>query len=230
MIAVSQIATPVKPSPALFAAPLFKPQAEFSELERTAVRMTVGRDQTLFFEDDPARYGYKLVTGALRSCKLLADGRRHIADFILPGDLIGFDIDDTHRFTAEAVIDTMLLRYPRAAIERLIEQQATVALSLMRRLSGKLCDAQRQLLLLGRKTAAERLASFLIIMAERCGDPDRVSLPMTRLDIADHLGLTIETVSRGFSQLKSQKVIELKGSNIVLLRDRESLEDLAQAA
>lgn len=205
-------------------------EAEFAALDQTATRITITRDEVLFFEGDPARYGYKLVSGALRNCRLLADGRRHIADFIMPGTLIGFDADDVHRFTAEAMTEAVLLRYPRAAIDRLIEQRSRVARTLLRRLSNELSAAQQQLLLLGRKTATERLASFLLGMSERSGTPDRVQLPMTRLDIADYLGLTIETVSRGFSQFKSQNLIQLTGNNVVLLRDRDALEEIAEAA
>jgi CRP-like cAMP-binding protein len=199
-------------------------------LDRIGTVVSFCREQALFGEGDPAQYFYKVLTGAVRSCRLLADGRRHIAEFLLPGDFIGIEAAGTHHSTAEAVSDTTLMRYSRLALDRLIQQQPRLGKSLLGLICGELSAAQAQQLLLGRKNAVERLASFLLTMAERSGDADRVLLPMTRCDIADHLGLTTETVSRIFSQLKSQGVIRLGAGSEVELKDRDELEALAEAA
>lgn len=203
---------------------------ELAALDRVGGVVTLRRDQALFQEGDPARYCFKVLTGALRSCRLLADGRRHIGEFLLPGDFIGLELDDSYRFTAEAVSDATLMRYSRQAVDRLAEQQPLLGKCLLDRICGDLYAAQSQMLLLGRKNATERLASFLLMMAGRSGTGDRLSLPMTRNDIADHLGLTTETVSRVFGQLKHQGVIRMPASSEVLLRNRDGLQTLAEAA
>lgn len=198
--------------------------------DRIGTVVLVRRDQTLFFEGDAARYCFKVVSGAVRCCKLLADGRRHVTQFLLPGDFVGLESDDTYHCSVEAVNDATVLRYPRHAVDQLVQQRPRLG----KRLLGLLCEeifaAQAQMLLLGRKSAVERLASFLLAMSERNGEHDRVELPMTRGDIADHLGLTIETVSRTFSQLKGRGVIQLGASSEVVIKRRDELEDLAEAA
>ena len=203
---------------------------DLAALDRIGTVVSLRRDQALFGEGDPAQYFYKVLTGAVRSCRVLADGRRHIAEFLLPGDFVGIEAAGTHHSTAEAVSDATLMRYSRSALDRLVQQQPRLGKSLLGLVCGELYAAQAQLLLLGRKNAVERLASFLLAMAERSGEADRVSLPMTRCDIADHLGLTTETVSRIFSQLKSHGVIRLGAGSEVELKDRDELEALAEAA
>jgi CRP-like cAMP-binding protein len=192
--------------------------------------VSLRRDETLFREGDAARYCFKVLTGAVRSCRLLHDGRRHIGEFLLPGDFIALEAAEAHRFTVEAVSDATVMRYSRLAIDRLVQQRPRLGKCLLGLVCGGLSAAQSQMLLLGRKNAVERLASFLLMMADRNGETDRVSLPMTRSDIADYLGLTIETVSRIFSQFKTQGVIQLKASSEVVLKSRNLLEDLAEAA
>jgi CRP-like cAMP-binding protein len=203
---------------------------DLAALDRIGTVVSLRRDQALFAEGDPARYCYKVLTGAVRSCRLLADGRRHIGEFLLPGDFIGLELDDVYRFTAEAVSDATLMRYSRQAVDHMAEQRPRLGRCLLDRICGDLFAAQSQMLLLGRKNAMERLASFLLSMADRTGSGDRLSLPMTRSDIADHLGLTTETVSRVFGQLKSQGVIRMQASSEVVLRHRDGLETLADAA
>ncbi len=203
---------------------------ELAALDRIGAVVALRRDQALFREGDAARHCFKVLTGALRGCRLLADGRRHIGEFLLPGDFIGLELDDAYRFTAEAVSDATLMRYSRPAVDRLAQQRPRLARCLLDRICGDLFAAQSQMLLLGRKNAVERLASFLLAMADRSGTGDRLSLPMTRNDIADHLGLTTETVSRIFGQLKSQGVIRMQASSEVLLKNRGGLETLADAA
>lgn len=198
--------------------------------DRVGTVISLGREQTLFFEGDAAQHCFKVVSGALRSCRLLPDGRRHVNEFLLPGDFVGLEDGDEHRSTVEAVNDATVMRYPRRAIDQLVQQQPRLGKRLLGRLCENLSAAHAQMLLLGRKNAVERVASFLLAMSERNGEDDRIVLPMTRSDIADHLGLTIETVSRTFSQLRSLGVIQLKVSSEVVIERRSQLEDIAEAA
>lgn len=216
--------------PVLLAAAANNAAENVAAFDRIGTVVVLRRDQPLFFEGDPAQHCFKVVSGMVRSCKLLADGRRHVSQFLLAGDFVGLESDGTYRFTVEAVNDATVMRYPRRAMDQLIEQQPGLGKRLLGMLSEGLSAAQAQMLLLGRKSAVERLASFLLSMSERSGESDSIALPMTRGDIADHLGLTIETVSRIFSQLKSQGVIRLKASNEVVIRRRDELEEIAEAA
>jgi CRP-like cAMP-binding protein len=216
-------------SPLLLAGATSAAAEDVAAFDRIGTMVVLRRDQTLFVEGDPAQHCFKVVSGAVRSCKL-ADGRRQVNQFLLPGDFVGLEGDGAYRATVEAVNDATLMRYRRCAIDHLIQQQPWLG----KRLLGKLCDdlyaAQAQMLLLGRKNAVERLASFLLSMSERNGEGDRLELLMTRGDIADHLGLTIETVSRTFSQLKERGIIQLMASSDVVIRRRDELEEIAEVA
>ncbi len=214
-------------SPAVLA-PRPRAEGDLADFDQIGTLVSVRRNQALFREGDPGRSWFKVLTGTLRSCRLLPDGRRHITGFTLPGDFVG--LEDIYRFTAEAVSDATLMRYSRQAIDRLVEQRPRLGKCLLKLMCGDLFAAQAQMLLLGRKNAAEKLASFLLTMADRNGKADRISLPMTRCDIADYLGLTTETVSRVFSQLKSNGVIALHASSEVGLKNRSALQALAATA
>jgi len=198
-------------------------------IDRVGTVVTLKHDEALFREGDPADRYFKVVRGAVRGCKLLADGRRHIGDFFLPGDFIGLDAAETYGFSAEAVSDITIIRYARRKVEALAWQEPRVAKSLVKMMREDLCAARERMTLLGHLTAMERIASFLLTMADRTGDT-RVSLPMTRTDIGDYLGLTMETVSRAFSRLKGDGVIEQKSVHEVVIVDRDALEELAEVA
>lgn len=198
-------------------------------LERVGTVITIGREQPLFFEGDPAECYFKVVKGAVRSCKLLADGRRHIGDFFLAGDFIGLDADETYPFAAEAVTETTLIRYARRKVDALAVQEPRVAKYFVEIMRDNLSAARERMTLLGHMTAMERIASFLLNLAERT-DGAHIDLPMTRTDIGDYLGLTMETVSRAFSQLKADGVIKQRSVHDVVIVDRVALESLAEAA
>lgn len=202
---------------------------ELAALDRLGAVVTLRREEPLFFDGDPAEHYFKVVTGAVRSCKLLADGRRHVVDFYLPGDFIGLDAETDYRFTVEAVADATLVRYSRRSVDALAWQEPQIGRRLLGIARHGLSAAQDQMMLLGRKTAEERIASFLLGMARRSGAAERVQLPMTRTDMGDHLGLTMETVSRALSQLKKQGVIALDGSHAIMICDHDALEDIAEA-
>ena len=203
---------------------------ELAALDRIGSVVTLRREESLFYEGDSADYYFKVVTGAVRSCKLLADGRRHIGDFFLPGDFIGLDAATDYIFSAEAVTETTVVRYARRSVDALAFQEPKIQRRLLSIVCHELSAAQGRMLLLSRKTADERIASFLLGLAVRTGHAERVALPMTRTDIGDHLGLTMETVSRALSQLRHDGVIALVNSHEVVIRDRDALEDKAEAA
>ena len=164
----------------------------------------------------------------LRLVKLLPDGRRQITGFLSAGRLLGLAPEGAHVYTAEAITEVTLCRYGRAAFERLIDEVPGFAKRLLTVTSHELRVAQNQMLLLGRKTATEKVASFLLLMAEQHeGDGIEVDLPMTRSDIADYLGLTIETISRTLTKLKQDGLIALPTPNRLKIRDRYQLQELA---
>ena len=174
------------------------------------MQMVLTRGEELFAEGDEAEYFYKVVSGAIRSYKLLSDGRRQIDAFHLRGDIFGLEAGSEHRFSAEAVGDVQVIAYRRSRLSAIIEQDAVFRDRIMTATLRNLQRAQDHMLLLGRKTAQEKLATFLLDMAERLsGDDEHFDLPMQRSDIADHLGLTIETVSRTLTQFTRSGLIRL---------------------
>lgn len=190
--------------------------------------------QSLFHEGDPATRVFTLTKGTLKLYKLLADGRRQVTGFLHPGDFLGISIDDEHAFTAEAVEHSQLCWFPRARFDDFVEDDSAMERELYRMAAHELAAAQQQFVLLGRKSASERIATFLLLLDERAGQsPKRrdglVRLPMSRSDIADYLGLTKETVSRVISALKRDRVIRLEALDSVQILDRQKLEQLAEA-
>ena len=167
------------------------------------------RDQEIYGEAEDAHFVYKVVTGAVRSHKLLSDGRRQIGAFHLPGDVFGLESGGTHRLTAEAIIDTQTLIFDRRAVEHFALRNIEVARELGKLAARDLDHAIDHLLLLGRKTALERLADFLLEMDARMRPSGAIGLPMLRRDIADYLGLTFETVSRTIARLEADGAVEL---------------------
>jgi len=189
--------------------------------------LKVKRNAAVFSEGDPARCVYKVISGAIRTCRVLMDGRRQIADFYLPGDFFGLDWQSAHGFTAEAVADAVVVSYPRAQLEEIAATRPAVQKLLMSMLCKTLSATQDHIVMLGRQTAQERLAWFLLRVMERGHDNPALDLPMSRLDIADYLGLTIETVSRGISQFKRKHFIAVSGTHQVTLKNLDALEALA---
>lgn len=184
------------------------------------------RDRLLFAQGDEVRYAYRILSGVVRTYRMMPDGRRHVTDFLLAGDLLGFEIGEEHNVSAEAVSDCVIRRYPRRQLELAANDQPVVARRLLTLACDRLAAAQSQMVSLGRKTAEERFASFLLGLVDRALGVDRaIALPMTRADIADHLGLTIETVSRLFSRLRREGVIELPDAHSFRPIDREALEE-----
>ena len=185
------------------------------------------RGEELFAQGDDADFFYKVVSGTIRTCKLLNDGRRQIDAFHLAGDIFGLETGDEHRFSAEAVSDATVLAFRRGSLDTLAERDAGLNRQIVSSVMRSLERAQEHMLLLGRKTAQEKIATFLLDIAERVSEDDHFDLPMQRSDIADHLGLTIETVSRTLTQFARAGVIELAAtSRSIVLRNKAALQRL----
>ncbi|WP_027572910.1 helix-turn-helix domain-containing protein [Bradyrhizobium sp. WSM1743] len=191
-----------------------------------ATEFTYRKDEEIYGEDEPAEYVYQVVSGAVRTYKLLSDGRRQIGAFHLSGDVFGLESGASHRLAAEAIIDTNARLVKRASLERAAGTDVQVARKLWALTAGELRHAEDHMLLLGRKTAMERVATFLLEMDRRLAVAGMMALPMCRRDIGDYLGLTLETVSRALSQLHAQGILGFSGARQIVLRKRQHLRDM----
>lgn len=191
-----------------------------------ATEFCYARDEEIYGEDEPADYVYQVVCGAVRSYKLLSDGRRQIGAFHLPGDVFGLVSGSVHRLTAEAIVDTTVRLVKRRGLEQAAATDVHVARNLWTMTASDLRHAEDHMLLLGRKTALERVATFLLEMDHRLAGTGTMALPMSRRDIADYLGLTLETVSRALSQLHSEGVLDFSGARQIILRNRRKLHNI----
>ncbi len=206
--------------------PVPRARAPLAALEGIGTQRTIQRGEDIFSMGDRAEHGYRIVSGCVRMVGLMEDGRRHVTEFLLPGDLFGFDVVDSHHLAAEAVSDTIVTCYPRRTIDSLARGDENLARGLRDHMLGNLKKAHARMFLLGRGSAGERVAAFLQDMVGRDGrgGDGRIELPMTRADIADHLGLTLETVSRTISQLGRLGVIAVAGARITI----QDADELAQ--
>jgi CRP-like cAMP-binding protein len=183
------------------------------------------RNSEIYGEGEPADYVYKVLSGTVRTSKVLSDGRRQIGAFYLPGDTFGLEVGDEHSFCAEAMTEASVAVVKRSAVAAEAQRDSHVARELWASTARELARAQSHLMLLI-KSAQERVAAFLLEMADRVPDTAGIELPMSRQDIADYLGLTIETVSRTLTQLESKAAIELPRSRHIVLRNRSALARL----
>lgn len=196
--------------------------------------VTLQTGQTLFSEGDSAEHVFNITSGSMSVAKSMPDGRRQIAGFLGAGDFLGATTRTDYAVSAEALTETHLCRFSRAAFRRLLGDIPCLEQSLLAVAENEIAAAQEQILLLGRKTAMERIASFLLLQAARMkarGMTDNpVLLPMTRAEVGDYLGLTIETVSRCFTRLRKLDVIGLPAPDRVQIRQIERLRTLSEAA
>lgn len=201
--------------------PAFDP---FDALTACESRMDFRRGQEIFAEHDAARFCYRLQDGNVRLVKLMADGRRQICEFLGAGDFFGFETGHVHYFSAEAMGDVTVTRYPRRAVDTLITEEKDFARHVQNVTAQNLQGAYQRMVLLCHKSAQERMAWFLLDLADRSEDNDTVCLPMTRGDIANYLGMAIETVSRVLRQFKDMSAIVQKSMYRIHILDRDVLE------
>ena len=203
---------------------------ELEALERIVTRVTVKAGGPIFDEGETAHYRYNVTAGSIKIYKLLGDGRRQIIGFLFPGDFLGLALEDEYAYGAETVMDSELCRFPRRDLDDLINRFPALENRLLSATSNELAVAQEQMVLLGRKSAKEKVATMLLLFARRAADrgmPENpVCLPMTRTDIGDYLGLTTETVSRTFTQLRTKGTIAIEQAGQVWLGDIAALRDL----
>ena len=203
------------------------PLAIAEVLQRLGLKMSYAKDEEIFAQDEDADMVHMVVSGAVRTTRLLADGRRQVGAFYYPGDLIGLETGPVHRFSAEAICDSMILVVRRSALKA-FAGDGQLDRAIWEATRRELERTQDHLLVLGRKTACERVASFLMGLAQREGAvAGRISLPMSRQDMADYLGLTIETVSRMLTQLQGQSVVEFEGCRNFKVKRWAALEEMA---
>lgn len=184
---------------------------ELSHKRVSSAEYKYRRGTEIFGAEEPAEYIYQVIEGAVRSYKLLSDGRRQIGGFHLPGDIFGLENGDLHRFTAEAVVNTTVRLMRRESLERVAKTNPAIVRSILTMTTNNLQHAENHMLLLGRKTSLERVAAFLVEMNSRLAPAGVIALPMNRRDIADYLGLTLETVSRALSVLKKRSFLTFLG-------------------
>jgi CRP/FNR family transcriptional regulator, anaerobic regulatory protein len=205
-----------------------------SSIERDWINGIVRRVEPkahVFTEGDAKTHVYKVASGAVCLYKVLADGRRQIIEFGLEGDVIGLCSASFEACNAQAIVLTHLKCLPLAVLLKAAKRDAKVALGLYEALSRELVATREHLLCIGQRGATERLATFFVILSrrneERGHDPETIKLPMTRADIADFLGLTIETVSRTFSKLRRHGLIQIDQITTIRLRNPRKLKRLA---
>jgi CRP/FNR family nitrogen fixation transcriptional regulator len=191
-----------------------------------ATEFSYQKDEEIYGEDERAEYVYQVIRGAVRTYKLLSDGRRQIGTFLLPGDVFGLESGTAHRLAAEAIIDTTVRLVKHLSLEHAAETDVRVARKLWTMTAGDLRHAEDHMLLLGRKNAMERVANFLLEMDRRLAVAGMMALPMCRRDIGDYLGLTLETVSRALSQLNDEGVLGFSGARQIVLRNRQHLRNM----
>ena len=188
------------------------------------------RGTAVFSENQPAEHVYLVVSGAVRTVRVLCDGRRQVCSFHLPGDIFALEADRVHRFTTEALAPSTIRFAKRHALTAMAADDPDLGFDIAARLSSELRRANEHVLLLGQKTAEERIMSFLLDMSTRVLSDEIVELPMSRQDVADYLGLAIETVSRNLTQLEAKGAIELLGSRRIVLTSRHHSKPMSREA
>jgi len=199
-------------------------------LQAIVTRIQFARGQTLYTQGESAEHIFALVAGVVACSHYLDDGRRQIIAFLLPGDYIGMTTGTRYNYSAEAVTEGEYCRFPREKFIKLLTKFDDFEQHCLREVTNELAEAQKHVLILGQKDATERVASFLLMLDERenrYGDHDDIELPMLRADIADYLGLTIETVSRSISKLRKSGVIAAPNAHLVRILDADRLRKMA---
>ena len=226
----SHTRSPVRPASSNPQTLSCRAEGDLIALQNIGTKLRFHHNQTIFNEGDPADHAYRVLSGAVRLCKHLSDGRRQIMQFLFPGDLFSFMELAGHSLTAEAVNDVVLLSYPQRQIVHLGAQDPSLRERFVILMSQRLHRMHDHLMLLGRQTALERVSSFLLSLKERMGakEGSPLDVPMSRQDIADYLGLTIETVCRVLSKLRRSRAISIPNIHELVLNDVDALYTLAE--
>lgn len=203
------------------------PAAALTEvMAQRGVPMTFARDEEIYAQDEQVEFLYQLDEGSVRTTRMASDGRRQVGDFYSPGDLFGLETGPEHRFSAEALSDCKV-RVLRRALIRALAGDAELDRAILNATRRELDRTQTHLLLLGHKSARERVAGFLLGFAQRSAS-DEIALPMGRQDMADYLGLTIETVSRMLTQLQEGCILQFASSRRFRVQDWRALERISE--
>jgi len=207
-------------------------ETELQQLANIALNLRFSPQDPIIDESEPAEFLFNVTGGTVRLYKLLPDGRRQITGFLSGGDFLGIALNETYAYSAEAVDAVSVCRFPRRKLEDLLAAFPHLEKQLLGVASNELAQAQDQMVLLGRKTAKEKVVSFLLSLSRRQeatgGAPSPVAVPMSRADIADYLGLTTETVSRTFTTLKNSQAIQLVDGGKVVLPNLDALLEIAE--
>jgi CRP/FNR family nitrogen fixation transcriptional regulator len=201
-----------------------------SEMDSVGSVARFARNETIYSKGDEARYSYKVIEGAVRLSRIFADGRRQIVNFFLPQETFGIELSDEYSATAEAVGEVMALRCPRLCISQMTDSDPDISHKRLAMFSKSLAAAERHVAMLGHQSARERVASFFtaLEMQRRNDDQHTLDLPLSRQDIADYLGLTIETTCRALSELKRQNIIATPSRRRIVIRDLPGLQAIAE--
>ncbi len=213
-------------SPVAYAPLPWNGSQERDDFELSGFAMHFAADHQVYAEGDEARYFYKVVSGVVRTCRFLRDGRRQIDAFHQAGDVFGFEAGADHGVAAEAVTEASVIAYRRRGLETIVSQGDRLSHWFFSHALTRMASTREHSLLLGRASAAQKIAAFLEETAQRAGGGGVIELVMSRQDIADYLGLTIETVSRTLSQLDRDGVIGLPSARRVVVKDRRALQAL----
>ena len=184
------------------------------------------KDAEIYGEESSTDHVYQVISGAVRNYKLLSDGRCQITAFYLPGDIFGFDRGARRQTTTDAIVMTTVRAVKRGNIEAAAAEDIQISRLLLSMAIEDLDHARQQIVLLGRKTAIERVAAFLLEMERRLPPSNILTLPMSRRDIGDYLGLTLETVSRAFSQFHEQGILDALDARHIALKNRARLRGM----
>lgn len=201
-----------------------------SDMDAVGVTVRFTRNETIYTKGDEARFSYKVVEGAVRLSRIFADGRRQIVNFFLPDETFGIELSDEYSATAEAVGDVVALRCPRLCISHMTQSNPDISQKRLAMFSRSLAAAERHVAMLGHQSAKERVASFFMAleMQRRSDNQHTVDLPLSRQDIADYLGLTIETTCRALSELKRLNIITTPSRRRIVIRDLSGLQAIAE--
>jgi len=200
---------------------------DLERLAALAVPTPVPTGRSFITEGDPAEHFFNVTQGTAKLFKLLPDGRRQVTGFAAAGTFLGLAVSSSYAFSAEAVEPTQVCRFSRTRLRHLLDDFPAMERRLLDVASNELVAAQEQMLLLGRKTARERVASFLLARQSCAAAGRHILLPMARTDIADYLGLTVETVSRTMTRLRKERLIEMPSPTEIVLRNPDGLRELA---